>query len=76
LIGVCFSSEEICACSHEIKILKVTARTIMHVDAFPVKVKDLAKPDIATITRPSSEDEALTILEHFDRIFRQPHEEK
>jgi len=45
-------------------------------DAFPVKVKDLAKPDIATITRPGSEDEALTILEHFDRIFRQPHEER
>jgi hypothetical protein len=35
----------------------------------PIKVKDLPKPDIATISKPASEDEALTILRDFDQAF-------
>lgn len=36
---------------------------------FPIKVKDLPKPDIATISKPASEDEALAILRDFDQAF-------
>jgi len=35
----------------------------------PIKVKDLPKPDIATISRPASEDETLAILRDFDQAF-------
>ena len=38
-------------------------------DAFPIKVKDLPKPEVATISKPASQDEALTILRDFDRAF-------
>ena len=37
---------------------------------YPLKVRDLPKPEIATIFRPASEDEALRILCDFDLAFR------
>jgi len=37
--------------------------------AFPVKVKDLPKPEIATVFRTASEDEALATLRDFDQAF-------
>jgi len=36
---------------------------------FPIKVKDLPKPQVSTISRPASENEALAILEEFDHAF-------
>jgi hypothetical protein len=39
-------------------------------DAFPIKVRDLPSPDIATISKPASDDEALAILHKFDMSFR------
>jgi len=41
-------------------------------DAFPIKVGDLPKPEVTTISRPASDDEALTILEDFDHAFHIP----
>jgi len=38
-------------------------------DAFPLKVKDLPKPDVATTSRPASDDETLAILCGFDKAF-------
>jgi len=38
-------------------------------DAFPVKVRDLPKPEIVTISKPASDDEALEVLKDFDRDF-------
>jgi len=43
--------------------------------AFPITVKDLPRPDIATLSSPSSEDEALAILHDFDTAF-QPSEKE
>ena len=37
------------------------ARFDLQKEVFPIKVKDLPKPDITTISRPASEDEALGI---------------
>jgi hypothetical protein len=45
------------------------ARFDLQKEAFPIKVKDLPKPDITTISRPASEDEALTILRDFNKAF-------
>jgi hypothetical protein len=39
-------------------------------DTFPIKVRDLPSPDIATISKPASDDEALAILHKFDMSFR------
>ena len=44
-------------------------------DAFPIKVKDLPKPDIATSSSPSSEDAALAILHDFDAAFQRSEKE-
>jgi len=44
-------------------------------DAFPIKVKDLPKPGIATLSSPSSEDEALAILHDFDAAFQRSEKE-
>jgi hypothetical protein len=33
-------------------------------------VRDLPSPDIATISKPASDDEALAILHKFDMSFR------
>jgi hypothetical protein len=38
-------------------------------DAFPIKVKNLPKPEITTISRPASDREGLAILEQFDQAF-------
>jgi len=38
-------------------------------EAFPIKVKDLPKPEVATVHRPAAENEALGILDGFDRAF-------
>jgi len=40
--------------------------------SFPLAVKDLPKPNISTVFRPSSCDEAFDILNKFDVIFKIP----
>jgi hypothetical protein len=38
---------------------------------FPTKVKDLPRPEVATIDRHASQDEALAILQDFDLAFHE-----
>jgi hypothetical protein len=46
------------------------ARLQIPKEAFPIKVGDLPKPDVETISKPATEEEALTILSKFDTAFR------
>jgi len=43
-----------------------------HKHKFPIKVKDLPKPEMSTITKAASQHEALGILREFDLAFRGP----
>jgi hypothetical protein len=39
-------------------------------EAFPIRVGDLPKPHVETISKPATEEEALAILSKFDMEFR------
>lgn len=47
-----------------------TAQFQLSSSSFPLKVRDLPKPDIATSSKSACNDEALAIMGEFDRAFR------
>lgn len=59
------------ACAFRRPNIKVqVARFRLSMYSFPLRVKDLPKPQIVEISRPASHQEALVILSNFDEDFR------